>query len=53
MASDKEQNPKVAWEFQDLPSAFKSFKAHCDQFMFGGPLKRKSEIKVQLPDVMG
>lgn len=43
MASDKEPNPKVAWEFQDLPSAFKSFKAHCDQFMFGGPLKRKSE----------
>lgn len=42
MASDKEPNPKMAWESQDLPSAFKSFKAHCE-FMFGGPLKGKSE----------
>lgn len=32
----------MAWESQDLPSAFKSFKAHCE-FMFGGPLKGKSE----------
>ena len=42
MASNKEQNPRMAWESADLPYAFKSFKAHCE-FMFGGPLEGKNE----------
>lgn len=34
--------PKIDWEAKDLPAAFKAFKGHCE-FMFGGPLKGKSE----------
>lgn len=40
-----EQNaryPYMDWDAKDLDTAFKSFKEHCD-FMFGGPLKAKSE----------
>ena len=34
--------PRMDWDAKDLPLAFKSFKEHCN-FMFGGPLKSKSE----------
>ena len=34
--------PRMDWDAKDLPLAFKSFKEHCN-FMFGGPLKAKSE----------
>ena len=40
-----EQNakyPRMDWEAKDLDTAYKSFKEHCE-FMFGGPLKSKSE----------
>ncbi|XP_045182664.2 uncharacterized protein K02A2.6-like [Mercenaria mercenaria] len=38
------QTPKMNWETKDLPSAFKAFKTHAE-FMFGGPLKKKSEAE--------
>ena len=34
--------PKIDWEATDSPAAFQAFKGHCE-FMFGGPLKGKSE----------
>ena len=34
--------PRMDWDAKDLPLAFKSFKEHFN-FMFGGPLKSKSE----------
>ena len=34
--------PRMDWDAKDLPLAFKAFKKHCN-FMFGGPLKAKSE----------
>ena len=34
--------PYMDWDAKDLDTAFKSFKEHCD-FMFGGPLKAKSD----------
>lgn len=40
-----EQNAKylyMDWDAKDLDTAFKSFKEHCN-FMFGGPLKAKSD----------
>ena len=37
-------NPVMNWESGDLPSAWQSFKTHC-QFMFKGPLKDKSEAE--------
>ena len=39
---DSQSNPRMDWESKDLPNAFKRFKEHC-QFMFGGPLDKKSE----------
>ena len=39
---DKESTPKMDWSAEDLPTAFKAFKSHCE-FMFGGPLKKKDE----------
>lgn len=35
-------HPKMDWSAEDLPTAFKAFKAHCE-FMFGGPLRAKTE----------
>ena len=34
--------PRMDWDAKYLPLEFKSFKEHCN-FMFGGPLKSKSE----------
>lgn len=34
--------PKMDWTSEDLPTAWKAFRQHCE-FTFGGPLKRKSE----------
>jgi hypothetical protein len=39
---DSATNPRMDWEARDLPTAFKKFKEHCD-FMFGGPLEKKTE----------
>ena len=40
--SSQGQNPRMDWESEDLPNAFKSFKSHA-KFMFGGPLQTKTE----------
>lgn len=39
---DKESTPKMDWSAEDLPTAFKAFKSHCE-FTFGGPLIKKNE----------
>ena len=36
--------PQMNWESNDLPAAWTAFKTHVG-FMFGGPLKEKSEAE--------